>query len=216
MEVEQPTLLVYGYKQEHANAIKEGLDSLCGQEIVIVDGSDKESIPVSEIIESSFGFSFKERDTKIVMFIGFKGSQIEKCLRLFPRGEITRPIFCTLTEQNRGWTLEELIQDLMKKHRAWTKTEKARSPGPKQIRAPIDTLEELKKMLDMPIEIEEVEEESHPELGDVDEDVKPIRLEGIIDPDEEIEDIDDIIREVEGFEAGSGNENGDDLSEKDV
>ena len=111
MEVDTTAILVYGYAKEHAEAIKERLDSLTEEDIVLVDGSDKESMVINDILGSGFGFSFKDSETKILMFIGFKGGQIEKCLHFFPRGDIVRPIFCTLTEHNIGWTLEQLLEE---------------------------------------------------------------------------------------------------------
>ena len=202
MDVEGAAILVYGYSKEHADTIKECLEKLIEHDVTLIDGSDKEEMTINDILGSGFGASFKEDDVKILMFIGFKGTQIEKCLHFYPRGEIVRPIFCTLTEHNVGWTLEQLKQDLMQEHRAWTKKHDVpvRKRGGEGGLLPDKALEELKEALDTPVDKEFMEEE-HPELADVDEDVEPISLEGMMDHEEGIEDIDSIIHDIEEGES---------------
>ena len=210
MEVDTAAILVYGYTEEDANVIKQRLDNLCEREVTMIDGSDKEGMVISEILEAGFGASFKENYVKIVMFIGFKGGHIEKCLQFFPRGDIVRPIFCTLTEHNIGWTLEQLIEDLVSEHRAWAeKHADTLKSLDRQEGLPEKTLEELMEAMNVQVE-EEFAEHEEPDLHDVDEDVEPISLEGMLEHEEDIEDIDSIIEEIEGEDSDKGDDAEDD------
>jgi hypothetical protein len=200
MEIDTTAILVYGYTKEDAEVIKQRMDNLTEKDVVLLDGSEKEGMIINDIMSSGSGFSYKEEENKIVMFIGFEGSQIEKCLNFFPRGDIVRPIFCSLTEQNIGWTLEHLLDDLNKEHRTWTKKHKVTVKRKETTQLPEKTLEELREALDTPIDQEFVEED-HPELADVDEDVEPISLEGMMGHDEGHVDLDSIIAEVEGYHS---------------
>jgi hypothetical protein len=108
-------VMVYGYDQGTAEKIRDHLSTVCERKVELLSGSSREKEKVREILNADEHEIFQEKeDPKVVMFLGFDGPLIHASMDGFPRFEgQMRPIFCTPTEQNMNWTLEELLKDLM-------------------------------------------------------------------------------------------------------
>ncbi len=118
--MEQLGIMLYGYNQEHAAIIKNALESILNDKIIMISGSYKETKRIEDIIADGTFDSFEDKDDKILMFLGFNDEHINATLGGFPRSaDITRPIFCGLTENNITWTLTDLLEHLLEEHRYW-------------------------------------------------------------------------------------------------
>lgn len=114
-------IIIYGYNEEHARTIKKSLDGATGEDVMLLSASGRESEKVRTILETEPDGPFEEKDTKVVMFLGFDDGQIDLALKAFPKeGGIARPIFCGLTPDNIGWGLEELLGHLEEEKRYWS------------------------------------------------------------------------------------------------
>ncbi len=114
-------IMVYGYEKSDAESIREGLEKSVNARVELVSGSGREEDKIRKILEEGGHQDYEARDTKVLMFLGFDGGQINHALNRFKELEgIDRPIFCTPTENNIGWTLAELIDDLLKEHEYWS------------------------------------------------------------------------------------------------
>jgi len=115
-------ILVYGYNEDDARYIEESLGRTLGQEIFLISASKKEDMTIGNILEKGPEDIFEERETKILVFLGFSKEQIDMTLKEFPgRANLARPIFCGLTQHNIGWHLTELIEHLLEEERHWKK-----------------------------------------------------------------------------------------------
>ena len=114
-------ILLYGYNLEHSNSIKTSLDAALDQDIIVISASNKEQSKVSEILNQPPEACFEDKETKILMFLGFSDEQIGAVLKAFPQDEgLKRPIFCGLTEQNINWSMNALIEHLLEEQRYWS------------------------------------------------------------------------------------------------
>ena len=118
-------ILLYGYSNDESVVIQDLIEKAVNNKIVIISGSQKENSKVIDILEQGPTDDFEDKDNKILVFLGFSENQLENVLNLFPKnGEIKRPIFCGLTEQNINWTLDYLIEHLVEEDRYWSNKKK--------------------------------------------------------------------------------------------
>jgi hypothetical protein len=116
-------VMLYGYDEETAISIKGFLEDANGQDLIMISGCGREVDLIGNILEDE-GHSLWEakNDPKILMFLGFDGPQIHASMDNFPKFEgQNRPIFCTPTEENIGWKLDELLKDLMEERESFRK-----------------------------------------------------------------------------------------------
>lgn len=107
-------LLLYGFGPEEARTICSSFGEIVPGPIAALSASGGESRLVSEILDSPSDF-FEQGDVRILMFLGFGDDEIRRSLSRYPK-EIKRPIFCTLTENNSGWTFGYLVEHLREEH----------------------------------------------------------------------------------------------------
>jgi hypothetical protein len=114
-------VLVCGYNEKDARTIKAFLDRTLDTYVIMVSASQKADMKIIDILRKGPEECFEEEETKILMFLGFSEVQTHMVLEGFPGdGDLQRPIFCSLTAQNRQWPLRELIEHLVEEHRQWT------------------------------------------------------------------------------------------------
>lgn len=115
-------VLICGYSKEDAQTIKAFLDRTLDTYVMMVSASQKAEMKIIDILQKGPEDCFGDEETKILMFLGFTEVQTRMVLQDFPRGEggVRRPIFCSLTPQNRQWPLRELIEHLAEEHRRWS------------------------------------------------------------------------------------------------
>ena len=114
-------ILLYGYNREDALLIKSFTDRTLGFPVPMKSASRSKDKKISDILKNTTDDFFADETTKILMLIDFTEEQINAFLGNFPsrEGGLKRPIFCTLTEQNRDWPFGELIEHLKEEHRYW-------------------------------------------------------------------------------------------------
>jgi hypothetical protein len=108
----------YGYPENQACGIKISFNGLLGRDIILISASGMDDLTVSEILDSAGSSAYHDVIDKIIMFIGFSDEEISKCIEAFP-GDIPRPIFCLLTEENIAWTAGRLLEHLKKERDLW-------------------------------------------------------------------------------------------------
>jgi hypothetical protein len=115
-------VLICGYSKEDAQTIKAFLDRTLDTYVILVSASQKAEMKIIDILQKGPEDCFADEETKILMFLGFTEVQTHMVLQDFPGGEsgVRRPIFCSLTAQNRQWPLRELIEHLVEEHRRWS------------------------------------------------------------------------------------------------
>jgi hypothetical protein len=115
-------VLICGYNKEDALAIKAFLDKTLDTYVSLVSASQKTDMKVIDILQKGPEECFADEEIKILMFLGFNEVQTHLVLQDFPSAEggIRRPIFCSLTAQNRHWPLSELLEHLVEEHRRWS------------------------------------------------------------------------------------------------
>jgi hypothetical protein len=120
--VQSVGVLICGYGKEDAQAIKAFLDKTLDTYVILVSASQKTEMKIIDILQKGPEDCFADEETKILMFLGFTEVQTHMVLEGFPSGVggVKRPIFCSLTGQNRHWPLRELIEHLMEEHRRWS------------------------------------------------------------------------------------------------
>jgi hypothetical protein len=116
-------VLIYGYCKQDAESINAFLDKTLDTGVIMVSASQKADMKIMDILQKGPEECFVDDKTKILMFLGFTEVQIRLVLEGFPGGDggVKRPIFCSLTAQNRQWPLGELIEHLAEEHRRWSK-----------------------------------------------------------------------------------------------
>ncbi|MEA3471506.1 MAG: DUF3783 domain-containing protein [Thermodesulfobacteriota bacterium] len=115
-------ILVYGYNEQDVRFIVESLGHTLGQEIFVISASKKEDMKIRDILEKGPEDLFEDNETKIIMFLAFSKEQIDMTLTEFPdKKDLTRPIFCGLTNHNIGWQLSDLTEHLLEEERHWKK-----------------------------------------------------------------------------------------------
>jgi len=107
-------IVLYGYGDEKAKLLIEGLKQVMGFDIDIINAEGHEEESVEDIIKKEYTGAFEKRDMKILMFVDFTDEEIDKAMDQFPKVKgLKRPIFCTPTEKNKEWPFEDLMDDLM-------------------------------------------------------------------------------------------------------
>ena len=119
--MEAAGVLICGYDVRDAQAIKAFLDRTLDAYVIMVGASPKSDMKIIDILRRKPEDCFEENETKILMFLGFSEVQTHMVLEGFPgEGGLKRPIFCTLTAQNRHWPLRGLIAHLLEENRRWS------------------------------------------------------------------------------------------------
>lgn len=119
--MESPRALACGYHQEDARTIKAFLDKTLDTYVPLIGASPKSDMRIVDILSRGEAECFIEEEIKILMLIGFSEVQTHMVLEGFPgNGGLKRPIFCSLTGQNRYWPLGTLIDHLAAEHRQWS------------------------------------------------------------------------------------------------
>ncbi len=110
-------IMLHGYDEEQAEIIGDCLRGIAGRDVLVFGGAE-EGRTVAEIIEGAPGGGFEPEGIGMLMFLGFDDRLIDAALRAFPR-DLSRPIFCTLTENNVNWTVSHLMEHLLEEKRCW-------------------------------------------------------------------------------------------------
>lgn len=121
-------IMLYGYGKDQAMAIREALTAALGRDVTLVSGSGREGDTVEGVLAAEAADVFEERETRILMFLGFSQEEMSLAMDRFPRDVVARPIFCGLTESNSGWKLEYLLEHLLEEHARWTSAKKSTRP----------------------------------------------------------------------------------------
>ena len=123
MSEEPLGILLYGYDREAAFVLKEQMKTTMGTDITLLSASKREADIVMTVLETP-SEEFEDKESKILVFLGFDNEKISKVLDEFPKdGNIIRPIFCGLTEQNVSWPVSQLVEHLLEEDKAWRNTD---------------------------------------------------------------------------------------------
>ncbi|MEA3557685.1 MAG: DUF3783 domain-containing protein [Candidatus Thermoplasmatota archaeon] len=108
-------VMLYGFDEDSADKIVKFIGKTCSREVQLVCADRRENDKVGDILDDDAYRGFQANsDLKVVMFLGFEGPMIHASMDNFPSSEgEKRPIFCTPTEENIGWKLSELLDDLI-------------------------------------------------------------------------------------------------------
>ncbi|MBN2040452.1 MAG: DUF3783 domain-containing protein [Spirochaetes bacterium] len=118
-------IMLYGYNETDARLIKKNLESVFDSKIIIFSGSSRESNIVEDIISDEAYDTFEDNELKVLMFLGFDDRNINLALEKFQGADnLTRPIFCGLTENNIGWPLSQLLEHLIEERNYWNNKNK--------------------------------------------------------------------------------------------
>lgn len=117
-------ILIYGYDSKSAKLIKESIEQLIEQDIIMISGSGKEKSNVIDILDKGPDGTFENKEDKILVFLGFESEQVNTVLSGFSSDHVKssnliRPIFCGLTEQNINWKLDKLVEHLAEEDKYW-------------------------------------------------------------------------------------------------
>lgn len=112
-------VLIYGYNGEDALRIRAFLDEAVGFPVFMTSASGRNEEKILDILQNTTKVSFADEKTKIMMLLGFSEGQVNAILGSFPTGAqgLQRPIFCMMTEQNRDWPLQQLLEHLEEERR---------------------------------------------------------------------------------------------------
>ena len=103
-------IMVYGFAEDDARAIRRFLSLLVERNVMLITASGREKDLVAYIIGEAVSEPFEEKEVKVLMFLGFGNNQIGAAMKFFP---LEKPIFCALTPDNVNWTMEYLIEHLL-------------------------------------------------------------------------------------------------------
>jgi hypothetical protein len=119
--METAGVLIYGYNKEDAARIRAFLAEVAGLPVFLTSGSGKNRETIADILKNTTDNVFSDEETRIMMLVGFSEEQVGAILGDFSTGAgvLNRPIFCMMTEQNRNWPLEELLEHLEEERRYW-------------------------------------------------------------------------------------------------
>lgn len=114
-------IMLYGYGREQADTIRASFKETLGRDVALIGASGRERDTVDLILEAEDEGAFEEKDTRVLMFLGFSREEMSLAIDRFPRdADIGRPIFCGLTESNCRWKLDYLLEHLREEHARWT------------------------------------------------------------------------------------------------
>lgn len=119
--MEAAGVLIYGYAEGDALRIRTFLGKITGAPVFMTSASGKNGARIVDILDDAGENRFADEDPKIMMLLGFAEEQIHAVLGNFSTAleGIVRPIFCTLTENNQNWPLEQLLEHLEEERRYW-------------------------------------------------------------------------------------------------
>ena len=118
-------ILLYGYDQNQAKTLHKHLMQLMDTEITLISASGRENDIVESIISEEDQGDFQDCAPKVLMFLGFSDAAINQVLDGFSTfQDITRPIFCGLTESNIKWPMKQLLNHLVEEQRYWAEQKK--------------------------------------------------------------------------------------------
>ncbi|MGA1821913.1 MAG: DUF3783 domain-containing protein [Thermoplasmatota archaeon] len=113
-------IMLYGYGEDDSIHIREVISELLDSNVALISASDREDSAVIDILEEGGSGDFEDRDTKILMFLGFDDSALSRVMSNFPKRDgLRRPIFCALTETNINWKISTLLKDLLEEEAYW-------------------------------------------------------------------------------------------------
>ena len=121
-------IMLYGYGKDRATTIREALVAALGRDVTLISASGREGDTVERILDAEEAEAFEEKETRVLMFLGFSREEMSLAMDRFPGDVVARPIFCGLTESNAGWTLEHLLEHLLEEHARWTSAKKPPRP----------------------------------------------------------------------------------------
>ncbi|MBU0498103.1 MAG: DUF3783 domain-containing protein [Candidatus Thermoplasmatota archaeon] len=114
-------ILVYGYNRNAAGMIQEYLSRVIKEPVRLFSATGQESKRVKQLLSDQVEEVFVDSSPKFVMFLGFSNDEIHNSLDQFHMvQDVDRPIFCGLTQDNMEWTIEELLDHLVKEHQHWS------------------------------------------------------------------------------------------------
>jgi hypothetical protein len=112
--MEQPGIMLYGYRKTDAHLIKDALEAVVKNTIILLSGSCRESHILEDILSDEKHTVYEDNEPKVLMFLGFDDDQINSALENFPGADkVPRPIFCVPTENNISWPLHQLLEHLV-------------------------------------------------------------------------------------------------------
>jgi len=111
-------ILLYGYDEQFSEIVRLSVQEIMKREVLLLNANEKEKSKILEILDGDTGEEFEDRESKVLVFLGFSDEEIKKTLAGFPvHKDLPRPIFAVLTEENIKWTLEDLIEHLEEEKR---------------------------------------------------------------------------------------------------
>jgi len=117
-------MLLYGYNEIDATKIGTFFENHFNETLTLISASGKEKEVLEQIL-SADSKNFEEKETNILMFLGFTKSEIDEVMQSFKNLEgINRPIFCILTEKNLKWSFEYLISHLLEERKYFEERKK--------------------------------------------------------------------------------------------
>ena len=116
--------LLYGFLEKDAEILKKHFIGILRNNVMIISASACEDYTVKKILESGGINKFESSDTKILLFLGFDDNSIQTILQHYPK-ELSRPIFCCLTDQNINWKFSHLIEHLEEEKKYWENKSKS-------------------------------------------------------------------------------------------
>jgi hypothetical protein len=118
-------ILLYGYDEKQAKTLHKQLEQLMDTEVALISGSGRENDVVESIISQESQGDFKDGTPKVLIFLGFSDAAINQVLDGFSTfQDITRPIFCGLTESNIKWPMKQLLNHLIEEQQYWAEQKK--------------------------------------------------------------------------------------------
>jgi hypothetical protein len=116
----EKAILVYGLTKDEAVTAAETLSQSLEYDVDLFSATTHDSMTVNDVVNDYPEQVFESRDVRFVMFLGVNDNkELELLLKAYPK-EQRRPIFCTLTESNRYWTVDNLAAHLAEEHRQAT------------------------------------------------------------------------------------------------
>ena len=125
----QKHIVVYGYSEEDVNKIKSFLDNKFNINLEIISASGKENTKIADILECNESSFFEDKQDKVLMFLDFLDEEIRYILYNFSDINITKPLFCVLTEHNIEWNFDKLIMDLIEERKYFEEKRKSERSG---------------------------------------------------------------------------------------
>lgn len=124
-------IMLYGYGREHAEKVRHALGEILGRDVTLISASGREDDIVEDILETEEALVFEEKETRVLVFLGFSREELSSAIDRFPRESgIIKPIFCGLTESNCRWKLDYLLEHLREEHARWTGKKDGAGDGP--------------------------------------------------------------------------------------